>query len=234
MTIYKRAIKELFRYLQKMPHVWDLSLTASVMKNAMHENRDMEIVSKINRGDVRAFEELYSNYYTYLCTVATRYVFSPEAAQEIVNDVFLNVWNNRVSLLYPVSAYMVKSVRNRCINHIQRAHLKEVPLTDVQEQLLSIQEQLVSIEDQPLAFLEDQEQQARIRQAVYQLPKKCRDIFVQYLYYNKTYEEISELFGISNSTVRVQVRIALTKLREMLTDLLPLFLLALYYFFKNN
>ena len=63
-------------------------------------------------------------------------------------------------------------------------------------------------------------------------PLKCRDIFVQYLYHNKTYEEIAITNHISSSTVRVQIKIGLAKLRELLGDLYPLFLLINLIFRK--
>ena len=53
-----------------------------------------DIISRINNGDAKAFEQLYTTFYVYLCAVATKYVYNPEAAREIVNDVFMNVWNH--------------------------------------------------------------------------------------------------------------------------------------------
>ena len=47
-----------------------------------------DIISRINNGDAKAFEQLYTTFYVYLCAVATKYVYNSEAAREIVNDVF--------------------------------------------------------------------------------------------------------------------------------------------------
>ena len=163
-----------------------------------------DIISRINNGDAKAFEQLYTTFYVYLCAVATKYVYNPEAAREIVNDVFMNVWN----------------------------HQQEVPLSDVQENLLSIQELQIDADPHPLAYLENKEFEEKIYRAVDSLPAKCRDIFVQYLYHNKTYEEIAITNHISSSTVRVQIKIGLAKLRELLGDLYPLFLLIFNFFEK--
>lgn len=46
-----------------------------------------DIISRINNGDAKAFEQLYTTFYVYLCAVATKYVYNSEAAREIVNDV---------------------------------------------------------------------------------------------------------------------------------------------------
>lgn len=193
-----------------------------------------EIINRINRGDVKAFEQLYSSYYVYLCAVAVKYVFHAEAAQEIVNDVFLNVWNNKTELIYPVNSYLIRAVKNRCINYITRRRMMEVPLTDVQEQLLTIQEEQIALErdEHPLSYLEDKEFEQLIYDAIQALPPRCRSIFEQYLYQNKTYEEIARDNNIATSTVRVQIKLGLTRIKDVLGHIYPLFLL-LFNFSEN-
>lgn len=150
-----------------------------------------DIISRINNGDAKAFEQLYTTFYVYLCAVATKYVYNSEAAREIVNDVFMNVWNHHSALIHPVNAYLIRSVRNYCLNYLRDKRQQEVPLSDVQESLLSIQELQIDADPHPLAYLENKEFEEKIYRAVDSLPAKCRDIFVQYLYHNKTYEEIA-------------------------------------------
>ena len=92
-----------------------------------------DIISRINNGDAKAFEQLYTTFYVYLCAVATKYVYNSEAAREIVNDVFMNVWNHHSALIHPVNAYLIRSVRNYCLNYLRDKRQQEVPLSDVQE-----------------------------------------------------------------------------------------------------
>lgn len=181
-----------------------------------------DIVKRINEGNAKAFEHLYSVFYVYLCAVATKYVYDVEVAKEIVNDVFLSVWNNHQSLTHPVNPYLVKAVQNRCLNHLRQKRFQEVSLTDVQEQLLSFREQMIEKDAHPLAQLEHKEFEQQIFKAVNSLPEKCRDIFIQHLYYNKSYEEIAETNHISSSTVRVQIKIGISKLRDQLSNLLSI------------
>lgn len=110
-----------------------------------------DIISRINNGDAKAFEQLYTTFYVYLCAVATKYVYNSEAAREIVNDVFMNVWNHHSALIHPVNAYLIRSVRNYCLNYLRDKRQQEVPLSDVQESLLSIQE--LQIDADPLRWL---------------------------------------------------------------------------------
>lgn len=191
-----------------------------------------DVIKKINRGEEKAFEQLYMAYYVYLCAVATKYVFRPEVAQQIVNDIFMNVWNNREKLTYPVNAYLLRSVQNRCLNYIFRKKIGEVFLTDLQEQLLTFQELQVNPGDHPLAYLENKEMEEIIYSAISALPPKCRDIFEQYLYQNKTYEEIAQTNHISSSTVRVQIKLGLARLKESLGPYYHLFIL-IFFFLKK-
>jgi RNA polymerase sigma-70 factor (ECF subfamily) len=189
---------------------------------------DEETIKRINQGDTKAFEKMYSTYYVYLCTIATKYIYDAETAKEIVNDVFINTWNNRATLNNPITAYLVRAVQNRCLNHIQRKRTQEVPLTDEQEQLLTIQEQAINANDHPLAWLEDKEFETLVSNAINSLPPKCKDIFQQYLYQHKSYEEIAESNGISASTVRVQIKIGLTKIKDILNKYYDLFLFLFF------
>lgn len=184
-----------------------------------------DTIKRLNKGDTKSFELLYSTYYVYLCAVATKYIFNSETAREIVNDVFLSVWNNRSTLTYPAQPYLIRSVQNRCLNHLRQKRIQMVPISDVRVDLLDMQEQQIAAESHPLAYLENKEFEERIYNAIDQLPLKCRTIFIEYLYHNKTYEEIARTHQISTSTVRGQIKIGLAKLRVLLGGLYPLFLL---------
>lgn len=195
-------------------------------------NIEKEVIQRVNNGDTKAFELLYSTYYVYLCAVAVKYVYKPEMAEEIVNDVFLNVWNNRSSLFYPIKAYLVRAVQNQCLSYYRKKRLDEIAVSDIKDYTVEIYEQLVHLDSSPLACLENKELANQISKAIDQLPEKCREIFIQHLYYNKTYEEIARMKNISSSTVRVQIKQGLSKLRVLLGDLYPVVCLLLDIFQK--
>ena len=185
---------------------------------------DENIVKQINSGEAKAFEKLYNAYYVYLCAIATKYVYQVEAAEEIVNNVFLNVWDRRESLIYPVKAYLIRSVQNRSLNYIRQQRLQFTPLSEIQEYLSDFKEQQIDEDDYPLTQLENKELETQIYTAIHNLPPKCRDIFVEYVYNNLSYEEIANLYKISNSTVRGQIKIGLSKLKDNLGENYLLFL----------
>ena len=65
-----------------------------------------QIIDDINEGKENAFSALYDCYYSYLCAYATTYVFDPDEAKEIVNDVFMNIWSSRGQLSFPIHNYL--------------------------------------------------------------------------------------------------------------------------------
>ena len=78
-----------------------------------------EIIDGLNRGSESAFAALYDSYFSYLCACAATYVPDPVSAEELVNDVFVNIWEHRGRYRVPLHGYLVNSVRNACISHIR-------------------------------------------------------------------------------------------------------------------
>ena len=78
-----------------------------------------EIIDGLNRGSEPAFAALYDAYFSYLCACAATYVPDPVCAEELVNDVFVNIWEHRGRYRTPLHGYLVNSVRNACISHIR-------------------------------------------------------------------------------------------------------------------
>lgn len=181
---------------------------------------NQHLICQINEGDRKAFEQLYTCYYVPMRVLATHYVFRIETAQELVNDVFMGLWKNRKNLRYPLGGYLVRAIQNRCINYLQRQRLREISLSDLEEHLLTVPEQLITGHgDDPLSSLEGHEFEQHVHEAVQALPPKCRVICTQYLYHNKSYNEIAELNGIQATIVRVQVRLGMLKIKEWLNRL---------------
>jgi RNA polymerase sigma-70 factor (ECF subfamily) len=186
---------------------------------------DKDIILRLNRGDVDAFKLLYTTYYVYLCAVSTKYIYDYETAKEIVNDVFLAVWDKRETLTFPVKTYLVRSVQNKSLNYLRDKRKDEMPLSELDEYILYLNEEQVTMGLEPLTFLENNEFEKIVSEAIRELPEKCRAIFIEYFYHQKSYEEIALLYNLSSSTVRGQVRIALLKLKKNLKSFYPLFLI---------
>ncbi len=164
-------------------------------------------VSGIIHSDPKCFRSLYDAYYAYLCGLAVSYIHDFEKARELVNDVFLRVWEHRTQLKHPPLPYLISGVRNACYNYLRDSRKQS-------EVSLSLLERLP---DTPLydeSEVEDIVQQISDLSA--RLPQRCGEIFNLHFREEMDTADIASRLGISPSTVRVQLKIALERIREKL------------------
>lgn len=186
-----------------------------------HINKD--VIEQISNGSEKAFSELYSSYYSYLNAVALCYLLDKEIVAEIVDDVFINMWNKRETLSYPIHYYLVRSVQNGCLNHIRMQRAQQNVLDEHKDRMLAFQENYIHSTPVPLQYVEMQQTEEEIRLAVNQLPPKCKMIFEEYFYAGKTVDIIADDMGLTISTVRVQLKNATDRLKLALKHLLLIF-----------
>ncbi|HNP98490.1 MAG TPA: sigma factor, partial [Bacteroidia bacterium] len=91
----------------------------------MH-SEEQHIVQAIRQGDERVFESLFRNHYQPLCRYATTLVNDPDEAEEIVQQVFIQIWERRGALEINLSiqAYLYKAVRNSSLNKIKHGKVR--------------------------------------------------------------------------------------------------------------
>lgn len=188
------------------------------------EYSDRQLINGIQQGDIAVFEELYKKYYIFLCLIAEHIVRNPSDAEEIVSDVFVKLWNIRekIDISTSIRGYLVKAVHNTSLNYIE--HLRvSYKLTDSLSN--SDYELLAWDSDYPLGHLFEKEITELLNQGISELPDGCRQIFILSRDKDLKYCEIADKLGISVNTVKTQMKIALTRLRENLKDYLMFLLL---------
>ena len=166
-----------------------------------------KIVQGIINSDPRCFRTLYDAYYSYLCGLAVSYIHDFEEAQELVNDVFLRVWERRALLKHPPLPYLISGVRNACFNYL-RDNKKASEVT------LSILERVPDV-----ALYDENEVEDIVRMISdlsSQLPKRCCEVFNLHFDEGLDTADIAKKLGLSPSTVRVQLKLAIDKIREKL------------------
>ena len=147
---------------------------------------DKAIVQQVNKGSEQAFAELYKAYYAYLNAVAIYYLQDKEVAQEVVDDVFLNVWEKRENLVFPIHYYLVRSVQNGCLNYIRSQRALQTALDGHRDEVLFFLEEHILSTSTPLEDVELKETEAEIRRVVDNLPVKMRAVFEAYFYDGKS------------------------------------------------
>ena len=168
-------------------------------------------VERIRTGDPLAFEALFHAYHASLCSFAYRYLGARDLAEEMVQEVFLFVWERRESwdVRSSVRSYLFTAVRNAALSYLR--HERVVARRDARVRIL---QDTVA----PGADLEvvQAETVAAIQEAVARLPDRCRLVFTLHREQGLTYAEVAEVLGISPRTVEVQIGRALKSLRRCL------------------
>lgn len=182
---------------------------------------DEELVQRIRRGEKEAFETLYRAYFFDLCEFTYRYVRLPAVCEEIVQDLFLNIWRRRDNLSPKgsIRSYLYKSARNGALDYlkhleVQREYLKNYKLEKQLEwELLKLESAAGILEEE-----EGVELSEAVRSAIASLPDQRRTIFLLSREDGLTYREIAEVLDISVKTVETQMGRALATLRTLLAE----------------
>ena len=178
------------------------------------------IHERLKTGDIKAFEMLYNEQYIPLCCFAQRFVFDLDTAREIVQDVFVRIWEKRTSLPVEISlkAYLYTSVRNKCIDYLKHLNVEyEFEKKRIKEIRESGNNSFNTIDD-PLDGLVTKELENAIKDATENLPQKCREIFELSRFKGLKYREIAEKLNISVKTVETQMSRAIESLKKKLSN----------------
>lgn len=170
-------------------------------------------INKIKRGDSDAFESLFNRYCQPLINFSRRIVYETETAENIVQDVFVKLWENRKNLkeYTSIKSYLFTITRNESLKYqIHQAVVRESEETvkDLHSSVETPDEQLI-----------ESELESYIHKAIDLLPQKRREIFMMNRFNELTYKEIAEVLNISLKTVETQMGRALKHLRENLSHL---------------
>jgi RNA polymerase sigma-70 factor (ECF subfamily) len=164
---------------------------------------------KIQKGDIASFEALFHQYYSKLCGYAESLVGMKEVAEEVVQDVFFNIWKNRESLRIRQSfqSYLYRAAFNNSMMHLRKMR-REQFLEDI-----SRPEQRQDAPD-PSQLIQLDEVAGLIKQTLDSLPERTREIFWLNRQEGLKYREIALKLSISEKTVEANMGKALKALRN--------------------
>lgn len=183
-----------------------------------------DIIDRINVSDDKAFSLFYHAYYVYLNSLAVYYINNQNVSREIANDIFLNIWNKRGTLVYPIHPYLTKAVRNACIDYLRSQQSLSRAIEGHKEEIsVSYHENYIQSTPDPLRYVELRQVEEEIQKAIKELSPRCQQIFAAYFYDGKAVDEIAQNMDLAKSTVRVQLKNSIDKLKKQLEHLLLLF-----------
>ena len=183
--------------------------------------KESEWVKNIRRGDSDSFESLFNFYCQKLINFSRRYVWDKQSAENIVQDIFLKIWQNR-NVLDPsksIKTYLFAAVKNESLKHLRHADVHK----RWAEFISLSQDRAID----PEKTLSENETKKEIENAISSLPEKCREIFTMSKFDKLKYSEIAGILNISIKTVETQMGRALKKLRERLKTIITLLIIGI-------
>ncbi|MBC8185284.1 RNA polymerase sigma-70 factor [candidate division KSB1 bacterium] len=172
-------------------------------------------IESIQNGDASVFETLFRTYYASLCGFVYQYTKSTEAAEEIVQNIFLKIWENHEKWKPhgTIKSYLYKAAKNHSLNYLKHQTRKQKIFDS--EAVVEIQSDIT-----PADELHGRELHKAVSYAVNKLPEKCRLIFNLNRQEGMTYTDIADNLDISIKTVETQMGRALKTLRRILAPFL--------------
>jgi RNA polymerase sigma-70 factor (family 1) len=176
------------------------------------EITDEALAERLKHDDHAALKILFDRHYRTLCGVCAVYTKDHEAAEEIVTDLFMRIWDNRhSSTIQNVKGYMLVSVRNLSLNYNRTKKEPVQLIEDLESAFDSIPEKRT-----PYHILSGRESYRTILQVIDTLPPVQRQVLLMSRVDNLSKHEIAQTLDISVRTVETTLYQSLQKLRSLL------------------
>lgn len=191
----------------------------SVVASTSSPPHDRELLERLRQGDQSAYEAIFRTWYPPLVRMADGMVRSRAVAEELVQDVMLELWRRRDRLAPDgsVQAYLFQSTRNRALNHLRHGRIVDRSAPYVAGDASARPSGVPSADARVVA----DELQIALRDAIDALPPRCKQVFELSRVQGLKYAEIAEVLGVTVKAVEAQMGRALKLLRERLAPWMP-------------
>lgn len=180
------------------------------------EYNESKLVSRLKMGDEKAFSLLFYRYKKKLFSFIFDLTQSELKAEDIVQDVFLKIWQNREHIAGAdnFNAYVFRMAQNHAIDQLRKLS-REIAIVN------EFQENGKHISGDPEVMLLNKEIRQKIQEAVAQLPAQQKKVFVLHREQGLRHEEIAKEMNLSVSTVQNHLFRAVTNIRNYLATTYP-------------
>jgi RNA polymerase sigma-70 factor (ECF subfamily) len=161
----------------------------------------LEILANLQKGKKKAFKKIFTIYYPRLEKYACHFIANHQEAEDIVQDVFIQVWENSKSIKTDSNfdSYLFTLVRNRCLNALKKQSVEQKYIDKIQVKSEELYNMSFGIDDEflPMETLLHQE----LEKIIVEMPERCQSVFRLKWFEGKKIREISEIMGISSTMV---------------------------------
>ncbi|MEO1010276.1 MAG: RNA polymerase sigma-70 factor [Bacteroidota bacterium] len=194
-------------------------------KNRFHIAKE-DLKALLEQGDEFAFEFMYKLYHNKLLHLSINYLGHKENAQEMVQNVFLKLWQNMDGLteIENINNYLFTLTKNACLNFLKR---EKVKARHLQSRKVAIDTHF--LQNSTAALVLENELQRRIEEGIALLPEKCRKVFIKSRFEGLKNEDIAKMLAVSKRTVDNHIAKGIRHMRVYLKEYTALFLLFLTF-----
>ncbi len=165
------------------------------------------------------FNQMYTSYWKKLNAFSYTMTQDKELAQNIVQDVFVDLWERKEELhINAIEPYLFRAVKNQVFKHYQNNRFDKTVLEDKFEDYIIDNFSAIDPELMDLLY-----------SLLEKLPEKRKEVLLMYKFQDMSIDQIADELGISRQTVKNQISSALKQLREGLKDLTWMLPLAIFY-----
>ncbi len=173
---------------------------------------ELDTIKAIKNGNIKVFEDLFRSLYAPLCGYSNKLINNKEIAEEIVQEIFYQLWKNRETITISISlkSYLYKSVYNKVLHNFEHEKVKSkyADYISTQEQFGETPEQAMQTGELYSIYLK----------TLNALPHNCRQIFLLSRNQGLKYKEIAAKMSISVKTVEANMGKALKAFRQSLAN----------------
>ncbi|MGE4332475.1 MAG: RNA polymerase sigma-70 factor [Macellibacteroides sp.] len=176
------------------------------------------IIKQLQDGNEKVFEQIVREYWPRMFKFALIYTQNNETSQELVQDTFLVLWNNRAILKDNTNliTYLMVVLRNKCLNLLEQARIRQLYIEEIDDETIYQRANLYVLQDEASQIVESEDLHKAIERALSKLPEKTREIFMLSRYDGLKNQQIAETKNISQKTVEYHISKALQILKEEL------------------
>lgn len=182
---------------------------------ALNDDHDRDLLARLRGGDHAAFDLIFRKWYEPVVRSANRVLRDEGVAEELSQDVFLELWRRREALSpdSSVAGYLMQAVRNRSLNHLRHLAVRRKSVVYVE----ALSEPVERADAQAHAG----ELETAMVSAIAELPPRTKEVFLLSRERGLRYSEIAEQLGVSVKAVEANMSRALRIMRERLAPWLP-------------
>jgi RNA polymerase sigma-70 factor (ECF subfamily) len=170
------------------------------------------MIQKVRAGNEHAFKQMFVSNYSEMLRFAHSIVLDKQIAENIVEDIFVNIWVKRAdwNIKQNLKSYLLRSVKNGCLNHIKHLSIQN-------QHALNIQENITEVKT-PYDLVISEEFSNEVLRAIEKLPNRVGEVFKLHRFENLKYSEIAAKLNLSIGTVETHMVRALKFLRKRLSS----------------